>query len=144
MAQLAVAQGLARVLERMGTEVVFGVNGHGNWVVLSNRSLQIERELMLRIYGRETFCDYRKSGELCGPDIGKWAEAMGASAWHVARAADYAPALRRALDARAPAVIEVDVSLEVEGYRSVWYPYPSDFHQSWHPGPAAVQGELKQ
>jgi len=107
------------------------------WVVLNNRSLQIERELMLRIYGRETFCDYRKVGspDLWNPDIGKWAEAMGAKALHVGKAADYAPALRRALDARAPTVIDVDVSLDVKGYRAVWYPYPTDFYQSWKPGP---------
>jgi acetolactate synthase-1/2/3 large subunit len=34
MAQLTVAKAIARVLERMGTEVVFGVNGHGNWALL--------------------------------------------------------------------------------------------------------------
>ena len=105
------------------------------WVVLNNRSLQIERELMFRLYGRETFCDYRKksSKDLWNPDIGKWAEAMGAHTLHVGRAADYAPALRQALDKRAPTVIDVDVSLEVKGYRSVWYPYPTDFYQAWSP-----------
>lgn len=108
------------------------------WVVLNNRSLQIERELMIRLYGRETFCDYRKnsSKDLWNPDICKWAEAMGANPIHVARAAEFAPALRRALDAHAPTVIDVDVSLEVKGYRSVWYPYPSDFYQAWTPGAA--------
>ncbi len=110
------------------------------WVVLNNRSLQIERELMVRIYGRETFCDYRKSSskELWNPDIGKWAEAMGASTLRVAHAAEYAPALRQALDSRVPTVIDVDVSLDVKGYRSVWYPYPTDFYQPWKPGPTAV------
>lgn len=106
------------------------------WVVLNNRSLQIERELMFRLYGRETFCDYRKSGDdaLWNPDIAKWAEAMGAAAMHVAKADDYAPVLRRALARRAPVVIDVDVSLDVKGYRSVWYPYPTDFYQPWKPG----------
>jgi acetolactate synthase-1/2/3 large subunit len=108
------------------------------WVVLNNRSLQIERELMFRLYGRETFCDYRKnsSKDLWNPDIGKWADAMGACALHVGRAADYAPALRQALDNRAPTVIDVDVSLDVKGYRSVWYPYPTDFYQAWSPSAA--------
>ena len=107
------------------------------WVVHNNRSLQIERELMIRLYGRETFCDYRKRGSetLWNPDIGKWAEAMGAASVHVSRAEDYAPALRRAIDARAPFVIDVDVSLDVKGYRSIWYPYPSNFYQPWAPGP---------
>lgn len=105
------------------------------WVVLNNRSLQIERELMIRLYGRETFCDYRKAGsaDLWNPDIGKWAEAMGANALHVGAAAEYAPTLRQALKARAPTVIDVDVSLDIEGYRSVWYPYPTDFYQTWEP-----------
>lgn len=106
------------------------------WVVLSNRSLQIERELMIRLFGRESFCDYRKttSKELWNPDIGKWAEAMGAMPLHVGRADEYAPALRCALHARSPVVIDVDVSLDIEGYRSIWYPYPNNFYQSWPMG----------
>lgn len=106
------------------------------WVVLNNRSLQIERELMMKLYGRETFCDYRKTtgNELWNPDFAKWADAMGATAIHVSKAADYAPALRRALDLRSPVVIDVDVSIEVKGYRSVWYPYPTDFYQPWKAG----------
>lgn len=114
------------------------------WVVLNNRSLQIERELMLRLYGRETFCDYRKTAgqELWNPDIGKWADAMGAATMRVSKAADYAPALERALELRAPVVIDVDISLDVQGYRSVWYPYPTDFYQPWKPGaPTTVAAE---
>lgn len=112
------------------------------WIVHNNRSLQIERELMLRLYGRETFCDYRKTttGELWNPDFCKWADAMGAAALHVGRAEDYAPVLRRALDARAPFVIDVDVSLDVKGYRSVWYPYPTNFYEPWAPGPIPAAG----
>ena len=34
MAQIRVAQAVARLLEKMGTEVFFGVNGHGNWALL--------------------------------------------------------------------------------------------------------------
>ena len=34
MGQITLAKAIARVLERMGTEVVFGVNGHGNWALL--------------------------------------------------------------------------------------------------------------
>jgi acetolactate synthase I/II/III large subunit len=107
------------------------------WVVLNNRSFQIERELMLRLYGREAFCDYRKTatGELWNPDLARWAEAMGAQAVCVSRAEDYAPALRRALDAAAPMVVVVEVSLDISGYRSIWYPYPTNFHESWAPGP---------
>jgi acetolactate synthase-1/2/3 large subunit len=107
------------------------------WVVLNNRSLQIERELMTRLYGREAFCDYRltRTGELWNPDFSKWAEAMGAGATKVRRAEEFAPALRRALEGRAPHVIDVDVNLDIQGYRAVWYRYPSNFLASWAPGP---------
>jgi acetolactate synthase-1/2/3 large subunit len=107
------------------------------WVVLSNRSLQIERESMLRLYGRESFCDYRltRTGELWNPDFVKWAEAMGARAEKVTHPKALGPALRRALDSRAPFVVDVDVDLDVKGYRSVWYPYPADFHETWRPAP---------
>lgn len=107
------------------------------WVVLSNRSLQIERESMFRLYGRESFCDYRlaRTGELWNPDFVKWSEAMGARASRVTDPKDYAPTLRRALAARQPWVIDVDVNLELKGYRSILYPYPADFRESWRPGP---------
>jgi acetolactate synthase-1/2/3 large subunit len=114
------------------------------WVVLNNRSLQIERELMQRLYGRHAFCDYRlvRTGELWNPDLCGWARAMGARATKVTRADAFATALRHALEGRAPHVVDVDVSLDVEGYRSVWYPYPRNFYEPWarrepH-GPAAA------
>ena len=105
------------------------------WVVLSNRSLQIERESMLRLYGRESFCDYKRvrTGELWNPDLVRWAEAMGARGTKVTQPGDLAPALRRAIEANAPWVIDVDVNLDLAGYRAVWYPYPADFHQTWMP-----------
>jgi acetolactate synthase-1/2/3 large subunit len=103
---------------------------------------------MFRLYGREAFCDYRKVGakELWNPDLCKWAESMGAAAIHVTQAAKYAPALRRALDNRKPTVIVVEVSLDIKGYRSLWYPYPSNFHESWTPGPlpAAAAAPVKK
>ena len=34
MSEVTVARALARLLERMGTEVFFGLNGHGNWALL--------------------------------------------------------------------------------------------------------------
>lgn len=109
------------------------------WVVLTNRSLQIERELMLRIYGREAFCDYRRvdTGELWNPDICQWAQSMGAASARVTKPEDYVPALRQALAAKRPYVVDVEVNLDVQGYRSVWYPYPNDFFQTWKPGSAS-------
>jgi acetolactate synthase-1/2/3 large subunit len=110
------------------------------WVVLNNRSLQIERELMQRLYGRTAFCDYRltRTGELWNPDFCKWADAMGARATKVTRAAEFAPALRRALEVGAPHVIDVDVNLDVEGYRAIWYTYPRNFFETWAPGAAGA------
>lgn len=107
------------------------------WVVLNNRSLQIERESMMRLYGREAFCDYRKvrTGELWNPDFCRWAEAMGAEGTKVSRPEELAPALRQALEAGKPHVVDVDVNLEVPGYRAVWYPYPPDFRKTWRSGP---------
>jgi acetolactate synthase-1/2/3 large subunit len=111
------------------------------WVVLNNRSLQIERELMVRAYGRESLCDYRlrKTGELWNPDFVRWAEAMGARATKVIHADGFAPALRAALEGRAPHVLDVEVNLDVPGYRSVWYPYPKNFFETWRPGPLAAR-----
>ena len=34
MGEITVAQAITRLLEQMGTEVVFGLNGHGNWALL--------------------------------------------------------------------------------------------------------------
>ena len=107
------------------------------WVVLSNRSFQIERELMIKLYGREAFCDYKltETGELWNPDLVKWAESMGANAMRVTDADAFAPALWLALEAGVPTVIDVDVSMDIQGYRSIWYPYPKNFYDKWAPGP---------
>src|ERR1700753_3313685 len=34
MEQISVAQAIARLLVQMGTDAVFGLNGHGNWALL--------------------------------------------------------------------------------------------------------------
>jgi acetolactate synthase-1/2/3 large subunit len=64
---------------------------------------------------------------------------MGAAATKVTQAKEFAPALRRALESGRPHVVDVDVNLEVEGYRSVWYPYPRNFFETWAPGPPAAR-----
>ena len=92
---------------------------------------------MIKLYGREAFCDYKltETGELWNPDLVKWAEAMGANAMRVTDADAFAPALWLALEAGVPTVIDVDVSLDIQGYRSIWYPYPKNFYDNWAPGP---------
>ncbi|MYW96132.1 thiamine pyrophosphate-binding protein [Amycolatopsis rubida] len=107
------------------------------WVVMDNRSLQIERETMLKLYGRESMCDYRIEGEqeLWGPDYVGMSTAMGAQAVRVSKAADFKPALEEAIDSRKPTVISVDTELETPQYRAIWYPYPADYNATWKPGP---------
>jgi acetolactate synthase-1/2/3 large subunit len=98
-------------------------------VVFDNCTLQIERELMKRVYGRTAFCDYRlqATGELWNPDLVKWADAMGAVARRISRPEEIRPVVREALASKRPFVIDAAMDLEEAGYRSVWYPYPRDF-----------------
>jgi acetolactate synthase-1/2/3 large subunit len=104
---------------------------------MDNRSFQIERETMLKVYGRESMCDYRKVGEeeLWGPDYVAMAQAMGAEAMRVDKAEDYKPALEKALASGRPTLISVDTELSTPQWRAIWYPYPADFNETWKPGP---------
>lgn len=110
-------------------------------VVFDNKTLQIEREAMLKIYGRESLCDYRKKGEseLWGPDFVKMAEGMGCVGIRVEQAKDFKPAFERALASGQPTVISVATEIETPQYRSAWYPYPKDFGDTWKAGPIAGQ-----
>ena len=110
-------------------------------VVFDNRSLQIEREAMFKIYGRESMCDYRIKGEneLWGPDFAKMAEGMGCGGVRVEKAADFKPAFEAAMKSGKPTVISVATEIETPQYRSAWYPYPKDFNATWKPGPVPGQ-----
>lgn len=101
-------------------------------LVMNNGSLQIERELMLRKYGRAAFVDYKheKSDKMWGPDYCKIADAMGAAATKVTRPEQIVPALTHAIESNRTQVIDIDIDINCEGYRSVWYPYPDNF---WTP-----------
>jgi acetolactate synthase-1/2/3 large subunit len=114
------------------------------WIVMDNRSLQIERETMLRVYGRESMCDYRKVGEekLWGPDYASMAKAMGAEGVNVTRAEDFRPALEAAIDSRRPTLINVETELETPQYRAIWYPYPANFNETWKSGPLDEVGTV--
>lgn len=108
-------------------------------VVFDNKSLQIEREAMLKIYGRESICDYRKKGEdeLWGPDFAMMAESMGCVGVRVDRAEDFKPAFEAAVASGLPTVISVATEIETPQYRSAWYPYPKDWNETWKAGPVA-------
>lgn len=110
-------------------------------VVFDNKSLQIEREAMFKIYGRESLCDYRKKGEndLWGPDFAKMAEGMGCIGVRVEKAGDFKPAFEAALASGLPTVISVATEIETPQYRSSWYPYPKNFGDAWKAGPIPGQ-----
>ena len=110
-------------------------------VVFDNRSLQIEREAMFKIYGREALCDYRKKGEteLWGPDFAKMAEGMGCVGVRVEKAEEFKPAFEAALASGLPTVISVATEIETPQYRSAWYPYPAKWNETWKSGPAPGQ-----
>ena len=101
-------------------------------LVMNNGSLQIERELMQKKYGRSAFVDYKheQSDQMWGPDYLKIAEAMGAQALKVSDPETLEEAVRKAIASNTSYVIDVDIDLNSEGYRSVWYPYPDNF---WTP-----------
>ena len=101
-------------------------------IVMNNGSLQIEKELMERHYGRSAFVDYKKTktGEMWGPNYMQIAEAMGAGAIKVKHPDELAPALIKSVESGVSNVIDVDIDIHAPGYRSVWYPYPNNF---WAP-----------
>jgi len=98
-------------------------------VVFNNCTLQCERELMSKIYGRTSFCDYKMqaTGKMWNPDLVKWATAMGACARHITRPEEIRPVMQEALAAKQPFVIDAATDPDCAGYRSIWYPYPRDF-----------------
>ena len=98
-------------------------------VVMNNRTLQIERELMNKLYGRVSFCDFAKQStrEPWNPDLIAMARAMGAEGKKVKTPAELAPTMREALKSEASCVVDVDIDASSPGYRSVWYPYPNNF-----------------
>jgi len=100
------------------------------WIIMNNKSLQIEREAMIRFYGRESFCDFKiqKSGELWNPDFVKFANSMGIEGAKISKPEEIKPTLRKALISGKPFVIDAAINLNIEGYRRIWYRFPSDFH----------------
>lgn len=99
------------------------------FIVLNNGTLQIEREQMIKFYGRHSLTDYVRhdTGATHNPDFVQWAQAMGATGVKITKPADLKPALSRALRDRVPTVLDVDIDPESAGYRAIHYPYPSDF-----------------
>ena len=101
-------------------------------VVLDNATLQIERELMLRNYGRHALTDYVRldTGAAFGPDFVLWARSMGAEGRRISEPSALKGELLAALSRSTPTVIDVPIDPEQEGYRAINYPYPSDFYET--------------
>jgi acetolactate synthase-1/2/3 large subunit len=98
-------------------------------VVLNNSTLQIERELMQKFYGRRALTDYvrQDTGQPHNPDFAAWARSMGAEGTTVSTPDEVRKALREALRAAVPTVIDVAIDPDSEGYRAIHYRYPMDF-----------------
>jgi acetolactate synthase-1/2/3 large subunit len=114
-------------------------------VVLNNGTLQIERELMNRSYGRTALTDYVRAdtGETHNPDFVAWAESMGAKGVHVSTLADIGDAVRAALVDDVPTVIDVPIDPDDPGYRAIWYKYPANFADPILPeGASPVGGRI--
>lgn len=101
-------------------------------IIMNNRSLLIERELMEKKYGRSAFVDYKrlKNNAPWGPNYAQIGRAMGAQSVRVEKPEDLVPAVRKAVDSGESYVVDVDIDPTKVGYRNVWYPYPSDFWKS--------------
>jgi acetolactate synthase-1/2/3 large subunit len=89
------------------------------WVILNNHELGIERKGAFASYQRiHPWVRFvrRDTGEPYNPDYVKLAEANGAMGEVVERAADFAPALARALASGRPYVIDARLDLSVPSY----------------------------
>ena len=104
-------------------------------IVLDNATLQIERELMLRTYGRHALTDYVRldTGAAFGPDFVLWARSMGAEGRRISEPSTLKGEVLAALSRSTPTVIDVPIDPEQEGYRAIHYPYPSDFYAASRP-----------
>lgn len=104
-------------------------------VVLNNGTLQIERELMSKFYGRTALTDYVRSdtGQTHNPDFVAWAESMGAAGVKVENLDHLRSAVRDALTTSGPTVLDVAIDPDDPGYRAIPYKYPSDFSDPIRP-----------
>jgi len=111
------------------------------WVVFNNQSLLMETELMEGAYGREAFSVYFKEpldltrtgkkaiekGEAWNPDVVELAKAMGAKARKVVDPAAIGPAVREALEANEPFVVDVWINRESKGWYNQPFYFPMEF-----------------
>jgi acetolactate synthase-1/2/3 large subunit len=119
------------------------------WIVFNNQSLLMETELMMSAYGRETFTVYNKEpldllkkgkktieiGEAWNPDIVEMAKSLGAKGEKVIKPEEIEPALRRAIAANEPYVLDVWVNRETKGWYNTNFYFPAEFKMRGKPVP---------
>jgi len=89
------------------------------WVILNNCEFGIERKGATAAFGRaHPWVEFRRrdTGELYNPDFARLAQAYGAQGIRVERAEEFAPALKQALAARRPTVLDVPIDRSVPTY----------------------------
>jgi acetolactate synthase-1/2/3 large subunit len=106
------------------------------WVILNNFELGIERKGSNNSYKRtHPWVRFvrRDTGEPYNPDYVMLAEANGARGEVVRNAADFAPALDRALESGRPSVIDVRIDLTVPSYftKGIDRAYPDKWAESY-------------
>ncbi|HWB37790.1 MAG TPA: thiamine pyrophosphate-dependent enzyme, partial [Rugosimonospora sp.] len=106
------------------------------WVILNNAELGIERKGSDKAFGRQhpwTRFVRADTGEAYNPDYAALAEANGAAGIRITTAADFGPALRKAVQARAPYVIDVKIDTSVPTFftEGIDRAYPADWKGSY-------------
>ncbi|MGA2401965.1 MAG: thiamine pyrophosphate-binding protein [Syntrophobacteraceae bacterium] len=119
------------------------------WIVFNNQSLLMETELMMDFYGRETFTVYNKEpldltkkgkktvsvGEAWNPDIVELSKSLGAKAETIVKPEEIEPALRRAIQANEPYVLDVWVNRQTKGWYNIPFYFPAEYRDRGKPNP---------
>ncbi|MBD3186365.1 thiamine pyrophosphate-binding protein [Candidatus Bathyarchaeota archaeon] len=116
---------------QLGTDIIT--------VILNNKSWMAIRDLQVAAYGptRALGTDFTDhDGKLYTPDFAGIARGFGCHGERVSRVADIEPALRRAIDAGKPAVVEIMVNRE--------YPYSGSPAVGWWDVPIPAYFEKKR
>ncbi len=119
------------------------------WIVFNNQSLLMETELMMDFYGREAFSIYytepldllkkgKKTiakGEPWNPDLVELAKSLGAKAEKVVKPEEIEPAIRRAIEANEPYVLDVWVNRQTKGWYNIPFYFPAEYKDRGKPVP---------
>jgi acetolactate synthase-1/2/3 large subunit len=77
------------------------------WVVMNNAAFGTIAGLERKHFGTGYGCEFEVAGRPYSPDFALWARACGAEGWTVTGPDELLPALRRAVEAGRPVVIDV-------------------------------------